>query len=226
MLNSVHKIFLQIKEFAKYRKLEVKDEQYYDKHKKKEEFIKHITIVNFIGVELKDMPTKKRHFDKRATSTHLKVITYVIVCLMDAVKTKERLYRLFRAIPTFKEKKYNKEIILVVPELTHAARRNIEDANDWSEGYRQIITIPHHQFIYNVPEHSHTINKPQILEPDECDILFNKHLHIEPDDLPVLLTTSPIVLWLGAVPGDIIKGYYYTPVCGKQLFYYIVKEPN
>lgn len=218
---------MQITQFAKYRKLKIKHPDKYKEFEKKDKFIQYINAVKFIYVELEDAPGKDRHFDPRAANTDLPVITYVAVCLADAVSKKDKLKRVFNSIPMFNEKKYNKEIILVVPTLSHAARRNIADASDWSSntGYRDVVTIPHHQFIYNVPEHTHTINQPRVLNSNER-LTALEHLNVDADDLPIMFTTSAVALWIGAVHNDIICGFYYTPTCGRQVVYYIVKPPT
>ncbi|MEM2636802.1 MAG: DNA-directed RNA polymerase subunit H [Candidatus Korarchaeota archaeon] len=67
------------------------------------------------------------------------------------------------------------------------------------------------------------VPKFEILSDEEKQKLLEKY-RCTLEQLPKILVTDPIVRYLNAKPGDVIKFIRESPVAGKSLYYRVVTE--
>ncbi len=67
------------------------------------------------------------------------------------------------------------------------------------------------------------VPKVRILSEDEAEELLKKY-HITKDMLPKILSTDPVVVEIGAKPGDILELRRNSPVAGESIYYRVVVQ--
>ena len=70
---------------------------------------------------------------------------------------------------------------------------------------------------FNVLNHV-LVPKHRILNPEEAREVLIKY-RVNPDQLPYILDTDPVVKAIGARPGDIIEITRESPTAGKAVYY-------
>lgn len=74
----------------------------------------------------------------------------------------------------------------------------------------------------NILEHA-LVPPCRILSDEERETLLRKY-SIKPSQLPKILVSDPVVVVIGAKPGDILEMTRKSPVAGETLAYRIVVE--
>lgn len=77
---------------------------------------------------------------------------------------------------------------------------------------------------FNILEHV-LVPKHEILSEQEKEELLRK-LKVKPEQLPVLLSTDPVAVAIGAKPGDIVKITRESPTAGISIAYRLVVEES
>jgi len=67
------------------------------------------------------------------------------------------------------------------------------------------------------------VPKHRILSPEEAKTVLEKY-KVNPNQLPYILASDPVVKAIGAKPGDIIEITRESPTAGKTTYYRVVVE--
>ncbi|MCW3985875.1 MAG: DNA-directed RNA polymerase subunit H [Candidatus Bathyarchaeota archaeon] len=77
--------------------------------------------------------------------------------------------------------------------------------------------------IFNLFDHE-LVPKHEILPPDEREKLLAQY-HVQPYQLPIIKTSDPAVITIGAKTGDIVKIFRDSATAGKYVSYrYVVED--
>lgn len=80
----------------------------------------------------------------------------------------------------------------------------------------------HKHFKIVVPNHV-LVPKYKILEADEKREILEKYLVCEGKELPVMLTTDPMSIWIGCKPGQVLSETFEFENCGIVTNYVIIR---
>lgn len=204
-----------------------------------DKFIQIIKSDNYIAVEAKDFVdpekpqnSKVRRFRKNVSETNknIPVSTYVIIISEDSKYSTssaefstllERLMDL-----AHKEKRKNNLDIIIISEkpfktnVTKKMEEFIKDGSD-SNPYVDISQYPYYVFSSNILEHK-LVPLHEILNKDEEKEIL-EHMGTSAVKLGKILKNDPPIIWIGAIPGDVIKITSDSPTSGKLIEYAVVK---
>lgn len=118
-------------------------------------------------------------------------------------------------VKTMEEEKLERAIVVTGGRYTQAAKKTAQKNG--------VELIPRIFPIFNLFDHE-LVPKHEILPPDEREKLLAQY-RVQPYQLPIIKTSDPAVIAIGAKTGDIVKIFRDSATAGKYVSYrYVVED--
>lgn len=190
-----------------------------DKKLSEAEFTKAIKNEEYFTVNAIDSTEKKRNFPKNKFSVLTK---FIIVEPNSEIDNKKKKFdTLFNKIIPKKE---NLDIVFITKNLSVSVSKTIIDNNKTDFKFQQdvpwkkITHWPYNIFIIELPKHF-CVPKQEIVDESEKKILEKFYIK----KFPEMKRNDPIIGWIDAWPGDIIKITSDNRNSGKEVTFRMIK---
>lgn len=206
----------------------------------KDKFIQIIQSDQYVTIEAKDSDAssatgliKERRYRRNISETNKKkkVRTFVIILSENSKYSTSSgelaslLERLIDLKSSQKSTESNMDIIIISEKIFRTNMTNkIETfSRDGSkeESYIDITQYPYVYFSTRILEHKLSPKYEILSREEEIDILSN--LRVDKNALPKILKHDPPMVWIGAIPGDVLRVTSDSQSIGKLIEYCIVK---
>lgn len=229
-------IYKNLAKFLEYRQLDLvagaiyadtkKDTKKIEKFLEESEMITKMQYYGYILIEANDKPSKDRRI-KLSVNKNRPVKTYILLIERNSahLKTSQNFVKLLNRIPGFSETKtdHNMDVIII----THNILSVYSDKKvklytfegDENKGFIHIHSYKYVNFTSERPKHK-LVAKHRIISRDEENEIL-KTLHTDKINLPKILLSDPMSVWLGVEVGDIIEAQMPSEATGIEIKYLV-----